>query len=84
VQGWINESLSSDILAHILDKTSTAETWATISAMFASASKAKASHVWTALNNSKKKEMTAEQYLSKMTGFLSELAAAGKLIEDED
>jgi hypothetical protein len=84
VQGWINESLSPDILAHILDKTSTAETWATISAMFASASKAKASHVRTALNNSKKKEMTAEQYLSKMTGFLSELATAGKPIEDED
>jgi hypothetical protein len=84
VQGWLNESLSPDILAHVLDKTSTAETWAKISVMFASASKAKVSHLRTALNNTKKKEMTEEQYLSKMTGFRSELAAAGKLIEDED
>jgi hypothetical protein len=84
LQGWLNESLSPDILAHVPDKTSTDETWATISAMFASASKAKVSHLRTALNNTKKKEMTAEQYLSKMTGFRSELAAAGKLIEDEE
>jgi hypothetical protein len=69
---------------HVLDKTSTAEAWATISAMFTSASKAKVSHLRTALNSTKKKEMTAEQYLSKMTGFRSELAAAGKLIEDEE
>ena len=26
VQGWLNESLSPDILTHVLDKTSTAET----------------------------------------------------------
>ena len=84
VQGWLNESLSPDILAHVLDKTSTAETWAIISAMFASASKAKVSHLRTALNNTKKKDMTAERYLSKMTGFRSKLAAAGKLIEDEE
>ena len=32
VQGWLNNSLSPDILAHVLDKPSTAETWATISA----------------------------------------------------
>ncbi|XP_071685423.1 uncharacterized protein [Lolium perenne] len=84
VQGWINDSLSPDILAHVLDKTSTADTWETISKMFASASKAKVSHLRTALNTTKKKEMTAEQYLSKMTGFRSELAAAGKTIDDEE
>jgi hypothetical protein len=61
VQGWINDSLSPDILAHVLDKTSTADTWETISKMFASASKAKVSHLRTALNTTKKKEMTAEQ-----------------------
>jgi hypothetical protein len=84
VQGWLNESFSPDILAHVLDKTSTVETWATISTMFASASKAKVSHLRTSLNNTKKKEMTTEQYLSKMNGFRSKLPAGGKLIEDEE
>jgi hypothetical protein len=31
-----------------------------------------------------KKEMTAEKYLFKMAGFRSELAAAGKTIDDEE
>ncbi|KAK1613284.1 hypothetical protein QYE76_036957 [Lolium multiflorum] len=84
VQGWLNNSLSPDILAHVLDKTSTAETWSTISALFASASKAKVSHLRTTLNNTKKKEMTVEKYLSKMMGFRSELAAARKIIDDDE
>jgi hypothetical protein len=62
----------------------TAETWATISAIFKSTSKAKVTHVLTALNNIKKKEMTVKQYISKMSGFRSELAAAGKIINDEE
>ena len=80
----MNNSLSPDILAHVLDKPSTTETWATISAMFASASKAKVSHLRTALNTTKKKELTADKYLTKMTGFRSELAATGKTIDDEE
>jgi hypothetical protein len=83
VQGWLNNSISPDILAHVLDKETTADTWATISAMFAPASKAKVSHL-RSLNNTKKKEMTAEKYLSKMTGFRSEFFAAGKTIDDEE
>jgi hypothetical protein len=31
----------------------------------------------SALNNTKKKEMTADQYFTKMQGFVSELGAAG-------
>jgi hypothetical protein len=40
VKGWLNNSISPDILAHVLDTETTDETWATISAMFKSASKA--------------------------------------------
>jgi hypothetical protein len=60
VQGWLNKSVFPDILAHVLDKETTDETWGTISAMFKSASKAKVSHPQTALNNAKKKEMTVD------------------------
>jgi hypothetical protein len=61
-----------------------AETWATISAMFKSASKPKVSRVRTALNNTNKKEMTVEHYIFKMFGFRCELAAAEKIIDDEE
>jgi hypothetical protein len=60
VQGWLNNSIFPDILAYVLDTKTTAETWATISSMFKSASKANVSHLRTAINNSKKKEMTAK------------------------
>jgi hypothetical protein len=43
IQGWLNNSISPDILAHVLDKETTAETWDTT--MFKSASKAKVSHL---------------------------------------
>jgi hypothetical protein len=52
----------------VLDKETTTDTWATISAMFKFASKAKISHLRTFLNNTKKKEMTVEQYLSHHIG----------------
>jgi hypothetical protein len=59
-QGWLNNSISLDILAYVLDTETTAETWATISTMFKSASMAKVQHLRTALNNTKKKEMSDE------------------------
>jgi hypothetical protein len=83
VQGWLNNSISPDILAHVPDMETTTKTWATISAMLKSASKAKVSHLQTTLNNTKKKEMIAEQYISKMTGLRSKLAATGKIIDEE-
>jgi hypothetical protein len=84
MHGWLNNSISPDILAYVLDAETMAETWAIISAMFKSASKAKVLHLRTSLNNTKKKEMTAEQYIFKMSGFYSELAAGGKIIDDEE
>jgi hypothetical protein len=54
VQGWLNNSISPDILVHVLDKETTTETWATISTMFAPASKAKVSHL-RFLNNTTEK-----------------------------
>jgi hypothetical protein len=84
VHGWLSNSISPDILAYVLNTETMTETWATISAMFKSASKEKVSHLRTVLNNTRKKEMTAEQYISKMSGIRSELAAARKTIDDEE
>jgi hypothetical protein len=72
VQGWLHKSISLDILAHVLNTETIAKTWATFFTMFKSTSKAKASHLRTALLN------------TKMTGFRSELAAVGKIIDDEE
>jgi hypothetical protein len=72
--------MSPDILAHVFEHESTVEVWATIVVMFSSASRLKISHLRTALNNTK--NPAAAQYLTKMKGFISELAATEKTIDD--
>jgi hypothetical protein len=75
--------LSPEILAHVIDQDTTV-VWSTITSMFSSASKYKASHLRTALNNIKKIDMTADQYVTKMKGYVSELAAARKIVDDDE
>jgi hypothetical protein len=52
--------------------------------MFSLASKSKVPHVCTALNNTKKKNMTADQYFTKMKGFVSELEVAREVVNDDE
>jgi hypothetical protein len=52
--------------------------------MFASSSKSRISLLRATLKNTKKKEMTADKYLTKMNGFRYELSDAGKIIDDKE
>jgi hypothetical protein len=63
---------------------STTKVWAAISNMFASASRMKVQHLRAALIDTKKLNMTADEYFNKMKGFASELVAAGKPLEDDE
>ena len=81
---FLLNSLSPDILSHVLGMDSTAEAWAAITGMFSTASRTKVQHLCSALNDTKKDTMTAHQYFTKMKGFASELAAAGKPLEDDE
>jgi hypothetical protein len=84
VLGWIVNSLSPEILAHVLDYETTAEVWSTITGIFSSTSKSKVSHMRTALNKTKKKDLSAAQYFTIMKGFVFELVVAGKIIDDHE
>jgi hypothetical protein len=81
---FLLNTLSPDILSHLLGVESTAEAWTTINAMFKTASRTKAQHLREQLNDTKKLTMTADQYYTKMRGFASELTALGKPIEDDE
>jgi hypothetical protein len=72
-------SLSPEILAHVLDYETLAKVWSTIMSMFSYVSKSKVSHLRAALNNTKK-DMTVAQYSTTIKGFVSELAVVGKLL----
>ncbi|KAK1679020.1 hypothetical protein QYE76_039868 [Lolium multiflorum] len=81
---FLLNTLSPEILSHLLDVTSTAEAWTAIGAMFKTASRTKAQHLRGELNDTKKLSLTADQYYTKMRGFASELSALGKPVEDDE
>jgi hypothetical protein len=81
---FLLNSSSSDILSRVLAMDSTNEVWAAINTMFISASRSKVNHLRAALNDTKKLTMTADQYFTKIKGFASEFASAGKPVEDDE
>jgi hypothetical protein len=84
VMRWLLNSLSPDILSHLLEVESTADDWTAINGMFTTASRTKAQHLRGKLNDTKKLTMTADQYYTKMKGFASKLLALGKPIDDDE
>ena len=81
---FLVNSLSDDILAHTYGLEHASEVWSAITELFATQSKARISNLRGALINTKKQDMTALQFITKMKGFASELAAAGKKVDDDE
>ncbi|KAK1630653.1 hypothetical protein QYE76_004968 [Lolium multiflorum] len=81
---FLLNSLSPEILSHVLGMDTTAMAWSAINAMFKTASRTKAQHLREKLNDTKKLTMTADQYYTKMKGFASELSALGKPVGDDE
>jgi hypothetical protein len=81
---FLLNTVSPDILSHLLDVSSTADAWSAINAMFKTASRTKAQHLREKLNDTKKLSLTADAYYTKMKSFASELSALGKPVEDDE
>ncbi|KAK1685202.1 hypothetical protein QYE76_046050 [Lolium multiflorum] len=81
---FLLNTLSPDVLSHLLEVISTAQAWASINAMFKTTSRTKAQHLRGELSHTKKLSLTADQYYTKMRGFASELYALGKHVEDDE
>ncbi|XP_071683505.1 uncharacterized protein [Lolium perenne] len=81
---FLLNSLSPDILSHVLSAESSAEAWSMIDAMFKTAARSKTQHLRSQLNDTKKLSMSADDYFTKMKGFASELAAIGKPLDDDE
>jgi hypothetical protein len=73
-----------EILSQAVGMEHAAEVWSPINSMFTSRSGANVTHLRAALSNTKKINMTADQYVNKMKGFATELAAAGRTIDDDE
>ncbi|KAK1616455.1 hypothetical protein QYE76_021972 [Lolium multiflorum] len=81
---FLVNSLAEDVLPHVFGLSSAAAVWKALHNLYSSQSKSRVSTIRGALTNTKKLDMTAQQYITKMKGFASELAAAGKPVDDDE
>jgi hypothetical protein len=82
VLSYLLGSLSTELLVQVVGLEHAADLWEFINTTFASRSKANVSHLRGALSNTKKLNMSADEFVGKMQGFATELIAAGRTIED--
>lgn len=84
VLGFINASLTREVLGQVATSTTAAQAWASLNSMFGSQSRARMIQLRGRLASTRKGDLSAAAYYSKMKGFADELAAAGKPLSDED
>jgi hypothetical protein len=84
VLGFVNTSLSREVLGHVATCTTAIAVWKELTAMFSSQSRARTIQMRPHLATTRKGDQTATVYYNKMKGFAYELFAAGKPLEDED
>nr|XP_051218595.1 uncharacterized protein LOC127335897 [Lolium perenne] len=84
VPHWLLNALSPDVLVHVIGLETSAEVWAALIAHVSTASKSRAQRLRGALNDTKKNDLTAEKYFAKVKTLASELAAAGKPLDEDE
>jgi hypothetical protein len=81
---YILNSLTSDILAQVAMLTSSAPVWEVLETMHSTQFRARITNLRMQLVTCKKGSMTATTYFSNTKKLGDELAAAGKVLEDEE
>ncbi|KAM0877932.1 hypothetical protein ACQ4PT_035216 [Festuca glaucescens] len=84
VVSFLVNSLSEEVLPHVFGCTHASDVWRALQELYTSQSKSRVSTLRGALTNTKKQDMTAQQFITKMKGYASELAAAGKPVDDDE
>ncbi|KAK1667851.1 hypothetical protein QYE76_056010 [Lolium multiflorum] len=77
VLSYLLPSLSHEVLPNVHRIEHAAGVWKALEEMFTSQSEAKITNLRTSLANTKKVNMSTVTYLTKMQGFIAELAMAG-------
>jgi hypothetical protein len=83
VASYLVNSLSEDVLAHVFGLEHAADIWALLLIFSPCSLRPESIFCIRALANTKKEAMTVDQFISKMRGFVSELVAAGKRVDDD-
>ena len=82
--GYLLNSLHKDVLAQVVEVTTSAELWSALQRMFSARSLAQVTNLRVQLANLKKGNMSTPDYFAKMKAIKDELAVAGKGVSDEE
>ena len=82
--GYLLNSITKEVLVQVATATSSAEAWESLETMFSAQSRARVTNLRMQLSNLKKGGMTMEAYFNKIRKIKDELAAAGKLVDDDE
>ncbi|KAK1653449.1 hypothetical protein QYE76_071254 [Lolium multiflorum] len=72
------------VLAHVVGLDSSSAVWAALNAHVSGQSKTRVQQLRSALNDTRKGDMSAEKYVAKMKCIAAELAAVGKPLDDDE
>ena len=84
VLGLLLGSMEPDIACQLISCATAAEMWASVHDMFGSQSRANVRHIKRQLQQLRKEDMSAAQYMHKMKALADVMAAAGCPISDDD
>jgi hypothetical protein len=79
---WLLNALSPDVLVHVIGLETSSRVWAALNSHVSVASKSRVQQLRGALNDTKKHDLSVEKFFAKMKTLASELAAAGKPLDD--
>ncbi|KAK1643377.1 hypothetical protein QYE76_061182 [Lolium multiflorum] len=79
---WILNALSPDVLIHVVGMETSAEAWAANNNHVSSSSKFRVQQLHSALNDTRKNDLSADKYFAKMKCLASELATVKKPLDD--
>jgi hypothetical protein len=81
---YLLEAISPEILAQCVILEHAADVWDLVNGLFISTTKASVTHLRATLSNTKKMNMTTDDYVSKMRGFATQLISVGRIIEEDE
>ena len=84
LSSWLLSSISPNLLSQIMGCNSSYEIWTTIEQIFSSQSAARVMQYRRELQNSRKEEMSMQEYLSKIKNLCDKLNAVGNKISDNE
>ncbi|XP_012700229.1 uncharacterized protein LOC105914105 [Setaria italica] len=84
VLSFLLSALSKDILAHAARAQTAAEAWRSITALFASQTRARVVNLRMALATTKKGTQSVTEYFTTMKGFGDEMIEAGRALSDDE